>query len=78
MNEADLDEQMARVMLGLIRARRAVDPQTFDCLVGAVLAEIQIGLDIAEEQALERVYRRPAGGNVIRFPLAGPERNGEP
>ncbi|MCJ2105533.1 hypothetical protein MKK70_09095 [Methylobacterium sp. E-041] len=78
MNEADLDEQVAQVMIGLIRARRTVDPNTFDCLVGAVLAEIQVGLDIAEEQALERVYRRPVGGNVIQFPVAIPERNGEP
>ena len=78
MNEAALDEQVVQVMLGLLRVRRAVDPHTFDCLVGALLTEIQVGMDIAEEQALEKVYRRPAGENVIRFPVAGPERNGEP
>ncbi len=78
MGDAYVDEQVAQVIVGLIRVRRALDPLTFDNLLGSVLAEIQIGLDVAEERALEEVHTRPIGPNVVRFPGLRPERSGQP
>ncbi|MGN8094156.1 hypothetical protein [Methylobacterium sp. 22177] len=78
MSDAHVDDQVAQVIVGLIRVRRALDPLTFDNLLGSVLAEIQIGLDVAEEQALEEFHTRPIGPNVVRFPGLRPERNGQP
>jgi hypothetical protein len=65
----DPDERIAQVMLGLLRARRALnhDPQTFDDLIGAVLVEVDLGMQVAEEAALERKHRK-AAGNVVSFP----------
>lgn len=67
MSEGDFDEQVALVMVGLMRVRRALDPGSLDSLLGSILAEIQLGLDLAEEQALERIIRRSAEGNVVQF-----------
>lgn len=67
MTEADFDEQVALLMVGLMRVRRALDPESFDSLLGALQAEIQLGFDLAEEQALERAMRRQVGGNVVPF-----------
>jgi predicted DNA-binding protein (UPF0278 family) len=67
----DPEERIAQVMLGLMRARRALDldPQTFDDLVGSIMAEIDLGMQVAEEAALEAHYRRKVEGNVVRFPI---------
>lgn len=67
----DPDERIAQVMLGLMRARRALnhDLQTFDDLIGAVLVEVDLGMQVAEEAALEARYRRKGEGNVVGFPL---------
>lgn len=66
----DPDERIAQVMLGLLKARRALhhDPQTFDDLVGSILVEVDLGIQVAEEAALEACYRRKVEGNVVRFP----------
>lgn len=66
----DPDERIAQVMLGLLRARRALhlDPQTFDDLIGSVMVEIDLGMQVAEEAALEARYRRKVEGNVVSFP----------
>ncbi|WP_019904805.1 hypothetical protein [Methylobacterium sp. 77] len=67
----DSDERIAQVMLGLLRARRALhhDPQTFDDLIGAVLVELDLGMQVAEEAALESRLRKKVEGNVLHFPL---------
>ncbi|MCJ2105394.1 hypothetical protein MKK70_08375 [Methylobacterium sp. E-041] len=66
----DPDERIAQVMLGLMRARRALelDPQSFDDMTGSILVEIDLGMQVAEEAVLEARYRRKAEGNVVRFP----------
>ncbi|MCJ2046805.1 hypothetical protein MKK58_20020 [Methylobacterium sp. J-078] len=68
----DTDERIAQVMLGLMRARRALDldPQTFDDLVGSIMVEIDLGMQVAEEAALEARHRRQAEGSVVAFPPA--------
>ncbi|GJD32265.1 hypothetical protein PMNALOAF_3533 [Methylobacterium adhaesivum] len=66
----ETDESIAQVILALMRARRALhlDPQTFDDLVGSIMVEIDLGMQVAEEAALEASHRRKVEGNVIRFP----------
>lgn len=68
----DADERIAQVVLNLMRARRALsfDPQTFDDLVGSIMVEIDLGMQVAEEAALEARYRRKVEGNVLSFPDA--------
>ena len=65
------EERIAEVLLGLMRARQALhlDPQTFDDLVGSILVEIDLGMQVAEEVALEAHYRRKVEGNVVRLPI---------
>lgn len=67
MSETDFDAQVARVMLGILQVRRVLAPEDLDALLGSVMAEIEIGLDVAEERAMEEAHRRPSGANVIRF-----------
>lgn len=76
MSDAYLDEQVAQVMLSLLQVRRALDRASFDSLLGALLAEIQIGLEVAEEQALEAAHRRRAFGTVVCFPTGRPNGRG--
>jgi hypothetical protein len=76
MNEQQMDAAIAGVVVGLIQARRALDPASFRYLVGSVMVEIDEGL----EAALERAYRRkpgPAEGNVVPFPIS-PPRSSDP
>lgn len=78
MSDAHVDNQVTQVIVGLIRVRRGLDPLTFDSLLGSVMAEIQIGLDVAEERSLEEFHTRPTGPNVVRFPGLRPERSDQP
>lgn len=71
MAEADLDAGIARVLLDLLSVRRGLDPDSFEALLGAVLAEIELGKDVAEEKAMEAAFRRRPTGNVIPFPVNG-------
>lgn len=69
MDEQRMDVAIAEVVVGLIQARRALDPASFRHLVGSVMFEIDEGLEVA----LERAYRRkpaPAEGNVVPFPVS--------
>ncbi|GJD31217.1 hypothetical protein PMNALOAF_2471 [Methylobacterium adhaesivum] len=69
MNESELDDQVALLMKGILRVRRDLDPISFDAMLGAVMVEIELGLQLAEEAALERAMRPRAVGNVVKFPL---------
>ncbi len=71
MAETDLDAGIAKVVLDLLSVRRGLDPDSFETLLGAVLAEIELGKDVAEEKALEAAFRRSPAGNVIPFPANG-------
>jgi len=64
MSEAALDEQVAKVMLGLIQVRGLLHPDTFGDLLGSVMTEIDQGFEIA----MEATFRGRAEGNVIPFP----------
>lgn len=76
MDEQQMDAAIAGVVVGLIQARRALDPASFRYLVGSVMVEIDEGLEVA----LERAHRRKPGraeGNVVPFPVS-PSRPGDP
>lgn len=66
MDEDRMDAAVAEVVLGLVRARRDLDPDTFRDMVGSIMVEIDQGLEVA----LERAHRRttaPREGNVVPF-----------
>ena len=64
MDEA-IDARLTEVFIGLMRARRLLDQATFDDLLGAVTVEIDIGIELA----LENAYRRRSEGTIVPFPL---------
>jgi restriction endonuclease Mrr len=69
MDEHQLDTMVAGVVVGLLKARRVIDPETFEDLITSIMVDIDVGLQVAEEEALEAVFRRPSGNNVVAFPL---------
>ena len=77
MTEHSLDAAVAEVVTGLMQVRRRVDPATMMDLLGSIMVEIELGLDIADEVALKLRHRSRASGNVIAFPLAGTCRPAE-
>jgi hypothetical protein len=60
------DAGIGEVLVGLMRLRRVLAPADFRDLLGAVMVEIEQGLELA----LEAEYRRKAEGNLIPFPGA--------
>ena len=69
MTEVDFDAQFTRVMIGLLQVRRTLAPGDLDALLRSMMAEIQSGLDLAEEQTLENSFRRKDGNvTCLRFP----------
>ena len=69
MDEERMDAAVAEVVVGLVRARRDLEPATFRDMVGAIMIKIDQGLELT----IERAYRRrPAKqeGNVVLFPTA--------
>lgn len=70
MSEIDLDNQIAQIMVGIIQVRRDLDTESFNALVGAVMIEIDLGMQLAEELALERAMRPLPTGNVFMFPVS--------
>ncbi|TXM73125.1 hypothetical protein FV218_11900 [Methylobacterium sp. WL69] len=69
MSRDTADEQIGTVLMDLMRARRTLDPQTFDDLIGSILTEVDMGMQLADEMALEAKFRRRTESNVISFPL---------
>lgn len=70
MDERRLDAGVAEVVTGLLHLRRTLDPATYLDLLGAIMVEIEEGMEIA----LERRHRRQAG-NVVPFPVGGDARS---
>lgn len=68
MDEGDIDARVAQVLVGLMQVRRALYPASLDALLGAVLAEIRLGIDLVEERALEHGLRRRIEAIVLPFP----------
>lgn len=68
MDERRLDAGVAEVVTGLLHLRRTLDPATYLDLLGAIMVEIEEGMEVA----LERRHRRKQEGNVVPFPEAGP------
>ncbi|MEE7490418.1 hypothetical protein [Methylobacterium oryzae] len=68
MDERRLDAGVAEVVTGLLHLRRTLDPATYLDLLGAIMVEIEEGMEVA----LERRHQRKAEGNVVPFPPAGP------
>ena len=62
MDEQQMDAAIAGVVVGLIQARRALDPASFRYLVGSVMVEIDEGLEAALEQAYLTPRHRDAPG----------------
>ncbi len=77
MTEHSLDAAVAEVVTGLMQVRRSVDPATMMDLIGSIMVEIELGLDVADEMALERRHRRRPGENVVPFPSIGNSRHSE-
>ena len=69
MDEHQLDTMVAGVVVGLLKARKVIDPETFEDLIASIMVDIDLGLQVAEEEALEAMFRRPYGDNVVAFPL---------
>ncbi|TXN07504.1 hypothetical protein FV222_02245 [Methylobacterium sp. WL103] len=69
MSRNSADEQIVMVLTDLMRARLALDPQTFGALIGSILTEVDLGMQLAEELAMEAKFRRRSEGNVVAFPL---------
>lgn len=65
MTEADLDAMLSDAVVGLMNVRRALDPISFEALMGAVAVEIETGMDLARERSLEATHRRRRDGNVV-------------
>ncbi|MGU3465564.1 hypothetical protein ACLBXO_11980 [Methylobacterium sp. C33D] len=66
MTDSQTDANIGDVLIGLMRLRRVLASSDFQDLLGAVLVEIEQGLELA----LEAEYRRKAEGNLIPFPGA--------
>lgn len=77
MTEQSLDAAVAEVVTGLMQVRRRVDPATMMDLLGSIMVEIELGLDVADEIALEMRHRRRSGGSVLPFPSKGFDRKPE-
>ncbi|TXM73741.1 hypothetical protein FV218_11035 [Methylobacterium sp. WL69] len=77
MTEADLDAMLSDAVVGLMNVRRALDPISFEALVGAVAVEIEMGMDLARERALEATHRRRRDGNVVWLGRPGRDREGD-
>lgn len=69
MDERRIDAGVAEVVTGLLHLRRTLDPATYLDLLGAIMVEIEEGLEIA----LEKEHRRKPVLNVIPFPSAQPD-----
>lgn len=70
MDERRLDAGVAEVVTGLLHLRRTLDPSTYMDLLGAIMVEIEEGMEFA----LENRHRRQAG-NVVPFPRASDPRS---
>ena len=63
MDERRIDAGVAEVVTGLLHLRRTLDPATYLDLLGAIMVEIEEGMEVA----LESRHRRRTG-NVVPFP----------
>jgi len=65
ISEAELNAMLSDAVVGLMNVRRGLDPLSFEALLGAVAVEIEIGMDLARERAMETTHRRRRDGNVV-------------
>lgn len=69
MRNGDLDDRVGEVVAALVRVSRMLGTEDVEDLLGSLMVEIDLGMQLAEEAALERKMRRRPGGKVVPFPV---------